>query len=254
MKKKLLSYIGFITIWALLFAGCGVPDHNGKTDITPGKGTASPAATVTVLPTENAAATDVPPTEVPTEKPTEKPALPTIEPGTGQYAEGIADPDSAAKVYFCENGISGQNQKAEYNTGSMCIQFFPTTTFDAIGVHCPTWTAKSGYYVTFYLYAWAGSYEATIQSDTIAEGEFSDWLDGEEVTLRFDEPLPDGEYLLEMVCGGITTGVWYQPQEHVGQRAYRDDEIWYDASIRFCVYYTQTPNQPFGPLSDSGLE
>ncbi len=190
--------------------------------------------------------------------PTLTPALPTIEPGTEQYAEGILDAEKGTKAFFyplgsATTGDAGvENQAPENIVFSAAVQFFPTTAFNKIGVRSPTWTATEGYTMFFELYAWAGSYNATLEGSPVAEGEISDWPDGEEAWFAFD-PLPDGEYLLVMTKDG-SAGLWYVQEAFAGQISYRDDEIWEDASIRLSVYYTKTPNKLYGPLSDPGLD
>ncbi len=245
-RRTLLTGLLVLAMFSsLVLCGCSPTSDGGSTPTKPGSTT---AAASKVTPTQTATVVPTPADPTPTPEP-----LPTIQPGTEQYAEGFASETEGIKAYFCENGEGGAGQQPMKNTDTMAVQFFPTTTFEKVGVHCPTWTNLEGHILYMELYAWAGSYTATLATLPVADGEFSDWEDGTEVVLEFD-PLPDGEYLLLLMTDGVQTGVWYQPKEHPSQRAYQSDNVWDDASIRMAVYYTKTPNKLYGPLSDSGIE
>lgn len=176
-------------------------------------------------------------------------SLPTIKPGTGAYSGGIADANTPIQAALCSEGFADQAPEACVDT--MAVQFFATTTFNSVEVVCPTWTQQTGHSITLKLFAWAGSYDATLLGNPIKESTFSDYKDGSNVKLEFSNQV-DGEYLLELSNPDAKpgVGVWYKPNKFEGQRSYKSNEIWEDVAIRFYINYTQTPVKLYGPLSD----
>ncbi|MGI6530648.1 MAG: hypothetical protein ACOX3J_13465 [Clostridia bacterium] len=234
MKKAIILVL---LISLFVFSGCA--DKNAGQESTP-----TPEATHTPDPTS---------TPTPTQEPTPKPTpMPTVEPGTGKYA-GEVDETNGIKADFYEGGWDGQ--QAHRVNGSLCIQFFATTTFDKVGVCMPTWTQKQGHAATISLYAWQGSFDATLMKDPIATKEVADWADGVEVLLELDEEMPDGEYLYEIYNDNTNNvGIWYKPGTVDYVRTYYNNEIWDTGTPRLVVYYTKTPEHLHGPIQDSGLE
>lgn len=118
----------------------------------------------------------------------------------------------------------------------------------------PTWTAKEGHSVTFSLYAWQGSYDATFKKDPIKTQVFENWADGVDVIFELDEQ-PDGEYLLELYNHDSTpnVGFWFVPDLKEYVRTYLNDEVWEGGTPRLEVHYTKTPTNLHGPIQDSGL-
>lgn len=105
------------------------------------------------------------PEPTPSPEPTpEKTPLPTIEPGRETYA-GEVDASKGTKADFFGGSFAGQS--AERIVTNFAVQFFATTTFNKVSIAMPTWTAKEGHSVTFSLYAWQGSYDATFKKDPI---------------------------------------------------------------------------------------
>lgn len=238
MKKYLV--LSIIMIFALVFVSCS------------GNGDDEPMETATPVVTDTPESTDTPvPTDTP--EPTAEPTpMPTTEPGTGEHAGEIIS-DEPITVDFYPN--QWHDQDAVAITGSLAIQFFATTSFDKVGVIMPTWGATSGHAATISLYAWQGSYDRTMLSDPITFEEFSDWEDGADVALEFDEPLVDGEYLIEIYNEETpNVGVWYKIEEIVDYvRVYMDDEVWEDGPVRMFVNYTKTPTDVHGPIQESGF-
>lgn len=235
MKK--ITVICLILCTILVFSGC-------KKEEEP-QATASPTPEVTEVP-ETAEPTETP---EPTPEPTPQP---TVEPGTGKYA-GEIDETKGVKVDFYEGGFDGEQPHRV--DGSLAIQFFATTTFNKIGVSMPTWTQKEGHGATISLYAWQGSYEATLMKEPIASKEVADWGDGVEVLLELEEELVDGEYLYEIYNDSTeNVGIWYKPGTVDYVRTYYNNEVWEEGTPRLVVYYTKTPTNLHGPLQESGLE
>ena len=187
-------------------------------------------------------------TPEPTPDNTKEPLV-TVEPGTGKYSGGILDENKGTEAMLWQPNYGSEGQKPLENKEGIDIQFFATTTFNSIGVHCPTYEKTEGHIVTFMLFAWAGSYEATQLTEPIATSTFKDWKDGVRLGLDFD-PLPDGEYLLSLIPDGELSAAWYYPEAHEGQRVYKAAEVVENAAVRFGIRYTKTPKNLYGPLSD----
>ena len=184
-----------------------------------------------------------------TPEPTEAPE-PTAVP---DYSGGIKRENRKTTVSLFGSG----SQKPFCGTGhSIGVQFYATTEFNAVGFKSPTWKATENYYVDYALYKWDTDYYESIAGSPVAEGYFENWQDGVAVYLKFD-PLPAGEYVLVALYGSNETmcnsGGWYMEAEHPSQRSYLDDEVWYDASVCCELVYIHTPNNKYGPLSDSGI-
>ncbi|HOA30640.1 MAG TPA: hypothetical protein PLI11_02130 [Clostridia bacterium] len=239
MRKLFFS---ILALTLLVFVGCAKEsEHQATPSPTP-----EATSNTTVEPTDTPA-----PTEEATPAETATP-LPTVEPGTNQYA-GEIDETKAIKADFYEGGHVGQ--QAHKIFGSFSVQFFATTTFNKVGISMPTWFQEEGHAATLSLYAWQGSYEATMMSEPVVTKEVADWKDGVEVLIELDEELPDGEYLYEIynedtdnVC------VWYKAGTVDYVRSYYNNEIWEAGTPRLVVYYTKKPSNIHGPIQASGLE
>ena len=203
--------------------------------------------------------------------------IPTTTPFTGEFPEVTpapatpepTEPPEPTAVPDYSGGIKRENRKTTVSlfgsgsqkpfcgTGhSIGVQFYATTEFNAVGFKSPTWRATENYYVDYALYKWDTDYYESIAGSPVAEGYFENWQDGVAVYLKFD-PLPAGEYVLVALYGSNETacnsGVWYVEAEHPSQRSYLDDEVWSDASVCCELVYIHTPNNKYGPLSDSGI-
>ena len=242
----------FVTVFCLVAAfvvsaGCA----NREQGVTPSP--AAPPATDSQprseLPTTTPLASNEP-DSTPTPEPTATP-----EPTPAQdYSGGIKKENRKTTVSLFGDG----NMLPFCGTGhTIAVQFYATTEFSAVGFKSPTWKSTENYYVDYFLYKWDTDYIDTTNGKPVAEGFFENWQDGITVSLKFD-PLPAGEYVLVALYGSLesmsNSGVWYKDQEHVSQRSYLDDEIWYDAAVCCEIVYIHTPNNKYGPLSDSGLE
>ena len=170
------------------------------------------------------------------------------------YSGGIKAEGRKSTAALYENGA----KEAYCGTGHIiAMQFRATAAFSSVGFESPTWTAKEGYNVEYSLYKWAGDYDSTMTGKPVATAFLEDWQDGVLVPLEA-ESLPAGEYILAAEYGSTAamcnSGVWFVNAECPYQRAYLDDEIWYDVSVCAKLTYVDTPNNKYGPLSDSGLE
>lgn len=249
-KKLLLRIAALImafTMAAVLASGCA------KTDGAPEEGKAGEdAGKVTVVPSEPTEA----PTQVPTQAPTEVPE-PTETPEPTEkpdYSGGIVKDKASRYEFFGRKG-----QEAYCGTGHrLAVQFYATSTFNKIGFHSPTWTATTGYYVDYELYAWDKDYETTVFDNApIAEAHYENFTDGAMCEMKVDD-LPSGEYVLLALYGSTENmhngGVWYDNDvEREDQISYLDDEVWYDRAIWLEIKYVNTPANKYGPLSDPGI-
>jgi hypothetical protein len=238
--------ISICCLCIFVFAACA------KTDDNEAQKSAAPTATFLNEPTATIEAT-LAPTAAPTLAPTQKPApKPTVTPGQLTYAGGIASEEPPEEqVMICDlNGAPTHFQIFE----DMAIQFFPTTAFTEVSVCCPSYSDSNGT-LTFALYAWMGSYEGTVTGGAIQTKTFENYFDNELLTLKFEEALPDGEYLLVMstTTGSAGVGAWCKAGSFEGQKVYFDggvpitEQTELHAELR--VSYVNTPNNMYGKVS-----
>lgn len=229
-----------------VFAACA------KTDDNEAQKSAAPTAAFSNEPTATLEATATPngtSTLEPTEKPEPKP---TVTPGQLTYAGGIASEEPPKEqIMICDlNGTPTHFQIFE----DMAIQFFPTTAFTEVSVCCPSYSDNNGT-LTFALYAWMGSYEATVSGKAIQTKTFENYADNALLTLTFEEALPDGEYLLVMstTTGSAGVGAWCKAGSFEGQKVYFDGGIpiteQTELHVELRVSYVNTPNNMYGKLS-----
>lgn len=171
----------------------------------------------------------------------------TIQPGFGTYSNGIVK-ESPIKAYLYNK--SAENSANKLNT-NVSIQFFATTTFNSLDVACPSFSNNKGS-LTFILYSWAGSYDLTVKGSPIKKTDFVDYKDNEQLKLKFDEPLQDGEYLLFISTENPEkgAGIWTRQEAFEGQRIYIENQVFNVArSAHMTINYTKTPKSLWGPIS-----
>jgi hypothetical protein len=242
--RKIVAALLALILSASVLAGCSVKESG------PEQVTGVPATEVTVITTAPAERPTEAPTSAPTEAPTEVPE-PTEKP---DYSGGITEGKRCTYNFW-----GGGATDAYCGTGHrLAVQFYATTDFTGVGFHSPTWTAKDGYSVDYELYVWDSDYETTVDNEPVATAIFENWQDGICVPITFEEPMPSGEYVLLAMYHSSETmhngGVWFFPdQEREDIISYLDDDVWYDHVIRTTIYYANTPNVKYGPLSDPGI-
>lgn len=259
-KKTLLLILICIMAAALLYA-CGIKSNeneNASTSASPTAAatgdvnTGSPEPTpnetqkITLAPTENV--TSAPTTEVP------KP-MPTIEPGKETYAGGILS-DNALDYMFQTTGKTSTHRML---IESIAVQFFATAAFTEVSISCPSYNDNIGT-MQFDLYAWQGSYEATLAegNEPVASTVIVNYMDNAMNKLTLETALPDGEYLIYMTSPHAEekVGIWaFKDLEGTPEtRLYKDDleDIGFAAELH--IKYAKTPNVKAGPLQASGLE
>lgn len=183
----------------------------------------------------------------PTAEPTERPAPPTVRPGQHTYAEGIKSDAPVDIYYFDTNPENGVQQLFD----SIAVQFFPTSEFNAIYVSCPSLNDDIGT-ITFELFPWMGTYDATVSGAAAFARTFEDYKDNELIKLALSEPLPDGEYLIYMTTPAPEegVGVWVKLDDFEGQRMYVDDVPIEHMHAQIQLSYINTPNNIHGKISD----
>ena len=122
-------------------------------------------------------------------------------------------------------------------------------SFHSFGFSMPTWEKKDSK-STLYLYAWKGTYEATLAAEPIAKQVFDPMVDGHTNWVTFD-PQPAGEYLFHIDSASYDAGVWSNTSP-VGSKGflYRDGKEQRgepELSIRF----TEAVEDPFGTCEPS---
>ena len=247
-KRFKFLLISICCLCIFVFAACA------KTDDKEPQKSAAPTATfsngTTADATLEATAT---PNGTSMLEPTEKPEpKPTVTPGQLTYAGGIASEEPPKEqIMICDlNGVATHFQIFE----DMAIQFFPTTAFTEVSVCCPSYSDNKGT-LTFALYSWMGSYEATVSGKALQTKTFENYYDNELLTLKFEEALPDGEYVLVMstTTGSEGVGAWCKVGSFEGQKVYFDGGVpitdQTEIHVELRVSYVNTPNNMYGKVS-----
>lgn len=237
-------------VFVFLFAACGKDENKSEAVLSVSPTVNNSSQEPTQSPTED-------PSSVPTQAPTdnkepESEAKPTITPGQLTYAGGIlSETPPELQVMICDtNGTPTHFQIME----DLAIQFFPSVAFTEVSVCCPSYSDNVGT-LTFALYSWMGSYESTLAGDPIKTQTFENYNDNDLLSLKFEEALPDGEYILYMTTPKSSegVGVWAKIGDFEGQKIYFDAGQMLDENSRFHVElrasYINTPNNLYGKVS-----
>ena len=121
--------------------------------------------------------------------------------------------------------------------------------FNSFGFCMPTWEKKDSK-STLYLYAWKGTYEATLAAEPIAKQVFDPMVDGHTNWVTFD-PQPAGEYLFHIADASYDAGVWTNTLP-TGSKGFlylngKEQRGEPELSIRF----TEAVEDPFGNCEQS---
>ncbi len=250
MKKFTAILLTLIMTGCFLLSGCQ-SDNDKVTTPTGSFATASTQPTGGVgsspLPATAEATATIEPTATPT--PTERP----------DYSGGIISEEGIEVPFNSEVDLS--ILKAQCGTGlEIALQFCATAPFYGIGFHSPTWTKTDGYSVDYFIYEWKEDYFNTVWGDPVVEVSTEGWKDGACAKVVFEDgvELPAGEYVLLAYYRSAkalhNSGVYYLEKDFEYTRAYLDEEIWEGVSIVTTVFYSKTPANLYGPISDSGIE
>ena len=122
-------------------------------------------------------------------------------------------------------------------------------SFNSFGFSMPTWEKKDSR-STLYLFAWKGTYEATVASEPIAKQVFDPMVDGHTNWVTFD-PQPAGEYLFHIADASYDAGVWTNTLP-TGSKGFlylngKEQRGEPELSIRF----TEAVEDPFGNCEQS---
>lgn len=244
MNRKIAVLI--MCVLLIISAACNDSKQNEKEAASSAQSLATEA---TSSPTETP--TNTP--EATASTPKDEEIKPTIQPGQLTYAGGILSEEAPKEqAMLCDlTGPAAHYQIIE----DMAVQFFPTTAFKEVSVCCPSYNDNRGT-LTFSLYAWQGSYGATVNKEAIKTATFADYRDNELLTLSFEEELPDGEYLLLMSTPDYSegVGVWGKACNFEGQKVYIDGgnplPEHTEIHVELRVSYVNLPNNIFGPVSE----
>ncbi|MBE7058953.1 MAG: hypothetical protein E7387_07670 [Ruminococcaceae bacterium] len=242
--KKTFKFLAFVLVCMLLLLSVACGDNEKDT---------APSAVPT-------AAESAVPTEVPTSEPTQTPAdntptpeaKPTVKPGQLTYAGGILSEEAPQEpIMLCDTTATPNHLQI---VEDLAIQFFPSTSFTEVAICCPSYNDNVGT-LTFALYAWMGSYESTLAGEAIKTQTFENYNDNALLGLKFEEALPDGEYILLLTTPKASDGVgtWGKIGNFEGQKVYVDGGETLDENSSFHVElrvtYINTPNNLYGKLS-----
>lgn len=251
---KILQKVGVALVCLTLIATFGCKDNkkasaspsNAKTSATNKQNSSSPAKTNAATSSSTAAATASATNAASTSKPgnsgpkdggftSEEPLLFNLF--TADQAEIVA----ATKIPI----------QMDSEDKTFAGQFYATTTVNYIETFCPSWDNSTGN-LTLSLYNWKDNYETTVAGKAIMSKEFVDYKDNEWLQLKFETPLPAGEYLWVLSNPVETVGIW---DVAAGPEGQEDKVINYvggapsDTFHVFRIQYTKTPKVTLADLS-----
>ncbi|MBR5123686.1 MAG: hypothetical protein IKU90_01020, partial [Clostridia bacterium] len=122
-------------------------------------------------------------------------------------------------------------------------------SFNSFGFSMPTWEKKDSK-ATLYLYAWKGTYEATVASEPIAKQVFDPLVDGHTNWVTFD-PQPAGEYLFHIDNASYDAGVWGNTSPVDSKGFLYLDGKEQRGEPELSIRFTQAVEDPFGTCEPS---
>ncbi len=151
------------------------------------------------------------------------------------------------KEYSIQNG-TGKREPIRIGEG-FSYRANVKYSFNSFGFSMPTWEKKDSK-STLYLYAWKGTYEATLAAEPIAKQVFDPMVDGHTNWVTFD-PQPAGEYLFHIADASYDAGVWTNTLP-TGSKGFlylngKEQRGEPELSIRF----TEAVEDPFGTCEPS---
>lgn len=253
---KMLRQIGFgcVCLSLLFTLGCN-NNNSGNKNTSTTKTTAITATKATVSSTKTPSTTTPSASASPISTTSYTPSR------TGPFDGGFSsDKPLLFELYTGEGtGDEGDPYTAQGKTAmqldetekTFAGQFFATTNINYIETFCPSWSNDAGN-MTLSIYNWRGTYQATISSSAIKSLEFVDYLDNSWLQLKFDTPLPSGEYLWVLSNPIEQVGIWDVPDGPVDHlkdvKCYISGEV-IDTYHIFRIQYAKTPKITLVELS-----
>lgn len=217
---------------------------------SPLEATQSPRPSPTPVPTGTTSVTPTLATETPhaTFYHPQPTPIHTVEPGRYMYSGKILS-NLPRRVLFYDTSL---NHTPQFVYSDVSFQFFATAAFTEVQLSCPSYNDNIGT-LTLALHPWAGTYSLTRKTKALATVTYENFRDNEILSLALTESLPDGEYLLVVSTPRQEdfVGIWMKEGPSLSQRVYVEDMVFEDLSGTLVVYYNQTPEHLYGPLSVS---
>ncbi len=160
--------------------------------------------------------------------------------------EGVDMTVEAGYASFCEK----ESNHAVQIVSTYAIQFHMTVPFDAVTVGCPSYNNNKGS-LRFELFQWKESYEKTVDGTPIATQEFVNFQDNANLTMKFDQPVSLGEYVLLLTntsAPGEQVGVWTSTTPTNQLRSFLAG-VEIENSTRGNVHFIGSTQAPFGAIS-----
>ncbi len=134
---------------------------------------------------------------------------------------------------------------------SYAIQFSTGMPFDKISIKCPSWSDNVGS-LRWSLYAWQGSYLASIKGEVLATVDFVDFYDSHDLYFTFENDITAGEYLL--LIENITetdnaVGIYGVAGTSEYAHLYKDGKMNTEASAAINIGIVGTETDYYGTLS-----
>lgn len=179
----------------------------------------------------------------------EKPPMPTNLPrhNTPYYKNIIKNVPITYSLF--PSDVQELSPFALHANDNVCMQFYAVTDFDRLYVMCPNYGNNIGT-IKMNLYKWNVNLDYTLTGEILRESIYEDFQDNENLEFKF-EPLPEGEYLLEIAGVTEDTGVWSVPEGIYGSRVYYNGVEQQNRSLYSTIRYIHTVDVFTGPLSDN---
>lgn len=190
----------------------------------------------------------------------------TVELPAGEHEMVIRFDSDGPNVYGLKFAPEGVNMKVEGGyatlnaenddfpiqiTTDYAIQLNPTVPFDSITVGCPSYNNNKGS-LRFELFKWNENYVKTVEGTPVATQEFIDFNDNANLTMKFDEYMPMGEYVLRLTNISTDTaeqvGVWTSREAPENIRNFQAG-VEIPNAARGTIHYIGATSSPLGSLS-----
>ena len=122
-------------------------------------------------------------------------------------------------------------------------------SFHSFGFSMPTWEKKDSK-ATLCLFAWKGTYEATVASEPIVKKVFDPLVDGHTNWVTFDAQ-PAGEYLFHIDSASYDAGVWSNTSPVDSKGFLYLDGKEQRGEPELSIRFTQAVEDPFGTCEPS---
>ena len=146
--------------------------------------------------------------------------------------------------------------------GTFGMQFAAGEEFNKLSISCPSWNSPEDPVgkgnLTWTLYKWEGSYNASIAGSAIASYEHVDYPDNATIALTLDTPAAAGEYVLVLENTSADpaemVGTWSIDGTSSYVHCYKDGQIYTAHTPKLVIDFVGEGTNYWGTLSDALVE